>query len=87
MKKDRKNNIIEIRINKIKRKYAFGKVYETSIIKVVYDDGTEKIFNNNVKIVLFIDKNDELYYKDSIIYKNSNNKKLFISLGKKFRWI
>ena len=72
-----KNNIIEIPINKIKRKYAFGKVYETSIIKVVYNDGTEKIFNNNVKIVLFIDKNDELYYK------NSNNKKLFISLGKK----
>ena len=59
IQKYKKDDIIEIPGNRIKRKYAFGKVSGTSIIKVVYDDGKEEIFDNNTPVVL--DMNNPYY--------------------------
>ena len=48
--KFKSENYILIPANRIKRKYAFGKVSGEQIIKVIYDDGKEEIFSGDAKI-------------------------------------
>jgi hypothetical protein len=94
IKKYKKNNIIEIPANKIKRKYAFGKVSGKSIIKVVYNDGNEEIFDNNTIVTLNINIYDIYYNFKIITHKdcynyildtfNTNNIKFVIIRGFKY---
>jgi len=63
--KFKNNNYILIPGNRIKWKYAFGKVSGEQIIKVIYDDNSEEIFDNNKPVVLSL---EDMYSDENIAF-------------------
>ena len=63
--KFKNGNYILIPANRIKRKYAFGKVSGEQIIKVIYDDNSEEIFDNNKPVVLSL---EDMYSDENVAF-------------------